>query len=71
MVTSGNPDGFHIDLDLGSANGGVLSVDVKSTLAITDAGLYTRWIGSMSGGVSGGPAYTGVALYEEFKFVPA
>lgn len=46
-------------------------MDVKSTLAITDAGLYTRWIGSMSGGVSGGPAYTGVALYEEFKFVPA
>lgn len=66
VVTSGNPQGFHIDLDLGSE--GILSVDVESNVVIADAFLYTRWTGNMKGGVPGGPTYTGTALYEEFKF---
>jgi hypothetical protein len=51
VVTSGNPEGFHIELDLGIE--GVLEVDVKSTLTIADVVLYTRWIGSLSGAISG------------------
>ena len=67
MVTSGNPQGFHIELDLGSE--GVLEVNVTSTLIIADVVLYTRWIGTLTGGVQGSPVYQGVALYEEFKLV--
>lgn len=66
VITSGNPQGFHIDLDLGSE--GVLEVNVTSDVTIADAILYTRWSGTLSGGVKGGPVYKGVALYEEFKF---
>ena len=66
VITSGNPQGFHIDLDLGSE--GMLEVDIETNIALADAILFTRWSGSMSGGVQGGTTYTGVALYEEFKF---
>jgi len=66
VVTSGNPQGFHIDLDLGSE--GILEVNVTSDVVLADAILYTRWAGTMSGGVKGGTVYSGVALYEEFKF---
>ena len=66
VITSGNPQGFYIELDLES--GGVLEVNVKSTLVIADVVLYTRWIGTMSGGTQGSSVvYQGVALYEEFK----
>ncbi|KAH9207554.1 hypothetical protein DL95DRAFT_482702 [Leptodontidium sp. 2 PMI_412] len=67
VITSGNPDGFRIDLDLGAAHGGMLSVNVTTKLAVSDVILYTRWIGTMQGSVSGGPVYNGIALYEEFK----
>lgn len=68
VITSGDPAGFHIDLDLG--NLGVLSVDVTSTATVSPpVQLYTRWFGSMSGGIVGGTVYKGVALYEEFKLV--
>lgn len=64
-ITSGNPQGFHIELDLGSE--GILIVDVNGTLIVADVLLYTRWIGTLSGGVQGSSVYQGVALYEEFK----
>jgi hypothetical protein len=66
VIASGNTQGFHIDLDLGSE--GILEVNVTSNVTLADAILYTRWSGTMSGGVKGGIVYTGVALYEEFKF---
>jgi len=66
VVTSGNPQGFYIELDLGDEE--VLEVNVTGTLIITDADLYTRWIGTLSGGIQGSSTYHGVALYEEFKF---
>lgn len=66
VITSGDPQGFHIDLNLGSE--GILEVDVTSNVVLADAILYTRWSGTMSGGVKGGTVYAGVALYEEFKF---
>lgn len=65
VVTSESPQGFHIDLDLGSE--GILEVDVTSNVALVGAIIYTRWTGSMTGGVQGGPVYPGVALYEEFN----
>jgi hypothetical protein len=45
----------------------ILSVDIKTNIVLADAFLYTRWGGSVTGGVTGGTIYTGVALYEEFK----
>jgi hypothetical protein len=66
VITSGNPQGFHIELDLGSD--GILEVNVTTNVVLADALLYTRWSGTMVGGVKGGSVYTGVALYEEFKF---
>lgn len=67
MITSGNPDGFYIEMTLDG--GEVLEVNVTSTLTVSDVLLYTRWIGTMVGGVKGGEVYEGVALYEEFKLV--
>ena len=65
-ITSGNPEGLHIDLDLGDE--GMLRVDVKANVVLADAFLYSRFSGMLSGGVDGGPQYTGVSVYEEFKF---
>lgn len=64
-VSTGNPEGFHIDLDLPS--GQVLEVNVTTSLVVVDVGLYARYTGELSGGVQGSTVYTGVALYEEFK----
>lgn len=66
VLSSGSPQGFHIELDIG--NEGVLQVNITTEVVLADAILYARWAGSMSGGVAGGPVYKGVALYEEFKF---
>jgi hypothetical protein len=65
VVSAGNPEGFHIDLDLPS--GKVLEVQVTTSLVVVDIGLYARYTGELSGGVQGSTVYTGVALYEEFK----
>lgn len=65
VVSTGNPEGFDIDLDLPS--GQVLEVNVTTSLVVVDVGLYARYTGELSGGVQGSTVYTGVALYEEFK----
>jgi hypothetical protein len=68
VASTGNPDGFHIDLNLSS--GKCLSVDVTTMLVVVDQPLYARYTGTMRGGVEGdATTYTGVALYEEFKLV--
>lgn len=67
LTTSGNPEGYHIELDL--TNGQVLEVNVTTTLVTTDdPGLYSRFTGAISGGVQGSTVYHGVALYEQFTF---
>lgn len=66
VITSGNPEGLQIELDLGSE--GILEINVTTNVALADITLYARFAGNMTGGVQGGPIYTGVALYEEFKF---
>jgi hypothetical protein len=55
VITSGNPQGFHIDLDLGSE--GILEVDIESNVALADAIVYLRWAANMTGGVWGRPTY--------------
>ncbi|KFZ18025.1 hypothetical protein V501_01412 [Pseudogymnoascus sp. VKM F-4519 (FW-2642)] len=64
-ITSGNPEGLHIDLDLGAE--GMLRVNVTAHSVLADAFLYYRASGLLVGGVDGGPVYTGVSVYEEFK----
>ena len=41
VLTSGNPQGFHIDADLGY--GEILSVDIETNIVLADAFLYSRW----------------------------
>jgi hypothetical protein len=66
VIGSGNPEGFYIELDL--ADGNVLEVNVTIAVVTADVGLYSRFTGSLSGGVQGSAIYQGVALYEEFTF---
>jgi hypothetical protein len=63
---SGNPGGFYIELDL--ADGSILEVNVTTAVVVVDVGLYSRFTGSLSGGVHGSTIYQGVALYETFTF---
>jgi hypothetical protein len=68
LISTGNPDGFHIDLNL--RNEEVLSVDVTTKLVVVDGAPYSRYTGTLQGQVNGSSTtYTGVALYEEFKFL--
>ncbi|KAL2007501.1 hypothetical protein VTN00DRAFT_8939 [Thermoascus crustaceus] len=62
-------EGFHIDFDLGEGdNGGVLSINVTATAEIaTDRKSYTRWAGTVSGGLVGGEVYEGAAIFEQFE----
>ncbi|KFY46509.1 hypothetical protein V495_02405 [Pseudogymnoascus sp. VKM F-4514 (FW-929)] len=46
-ITSGNPEGLHIDLDLGAE--GILRVDVKADTVLADAFLYNRMSGLLTG----------------------
>jgi hypothetical protein len=68
VTSTGNPDGFHIDLNLFDEQ--VLSVDITTKLVVADVKLYARYTGTLKGGVKGSSTiYTGVALYEEFKLI--
>ncbi|KZO94778.1 hypothetical protein CALVIDRAFT_565513 [Calocera viscosa TUFC12733] len=59
------PSGFYIVYDLGLTNG-ILVVNTTNTQTVVEyPGLYSRWVGSVVGGVTGETTYTGVALYEE------
>ena len=66
-VTSGNPEGYSIIIDLG--NDEILSVNATAKTVLLQAEtLYTRSSGSLEGRLNGGPLLTGgVALFEEFK----
>lgn len=66
-VTTGNPGGFTIEMDLGTA--GILSVNVTVKSILTEAEtFYTRFAGSMVGSLNGGELIEGgVALFEQFK----
>lgn len=70
---TGNPEGFHIMMDLG--NGRLLEADVTpkeiviqtpKAFSTAESEWYTRWIGTINGTVSGDEeVYDGVALFEE------
>ncbi|KZO94779.1 hypothetical protein CALVIDRAFT_517254 [Calocera viscosa TUFC12733] len=58
------PTGFQIVYDMGSS--GILEVNVTNSQAVVDyPGLYTRWVGSVVGGIRGQTSYTGIGIYEE------
>ncbi|KZO94780.1 hypothetical protein CALVIDRAFT_565515 [Calocera viscosa TUFC12733] len=58
------PTGFQIVYNMSSA--GILEVNVTNYQAIVSyPGVYTRWVGSVVGGIRGETAYTGIGLYEE------
>jgi len=64
--SSGNPGGFHIDLELGDE--GVLGVNVtNSLLTYRIDELYARWVGSVIGGIDGASNWKGVSMQEEFR----
>lgn len=68
VTSTGNPGGFHIDLNL--PEGDILSLEVITKLVVADVSQYARYTGILKGGVKGNSTtYTGVALYEEFKLV--
>ena len=70
-IVTGNPDGFHVTIDLGQHGTLVFDVFARSILlGGTPNFPFIRWAGSMTGGIKGGQNYTGTALYDEFKLTP-
>lgn len=67
LVSSGAPEGYEMTIDLGGGQG-TLVVHITTTTTLAEYVLYQRWAGNMTGGVTGGPTYTGPALYEQFAF---
>lgn len=68
-LSSGDPAGFHIVIDLG--NEGSLEIEVSNqTPTLISSPSYKRWTGKLRGGFQGSKAMTGVALYEEFALLP-
>jgi len=66
--SSGNPGGFHVEFDLGPE--GILAVDIKPNFIVIQAlEVFTRWVGSVTGGIVGQETYTGAALFEEFRLL--
>jgi hypothetical protein len=65
-LTSGDAEGFHIAIDLGTA--GTLTVDVSRQVTLVNTTAYKRWTGSLRGGIEGSETWWGAALYEQFAF---
>ncbi len=65
-ISTPNPSGFTIEIDLGEE--GLINMEVTAEAISTAAdGLYTEWVGTMNGSVNGGKQMTGVASFEMFK----
>ena len=67
-LSSGDPTGFHIAVDLG--DDGILEVEVSNQYTTVLSPAYMRWTGQIRGTFQGSEALTGVALYEQFAFNP-
>jgi hypothetical protein len=64
-ISTGNPSGFTIDTDLGRE--GTMNVQVTvGDVSLEAPGLYTEWVGTMTGSVNGGRQLTRVASLEAF-----
>lgn len=47
----------------------MFKADVVANVLIAEAGVYERWVGTISGGIVGGPTYVGGrSIYEQFRF---
>ncbi|KAJ7486776.1 hypothetical protein FB451DRAFT_1228014 [Mycena latifolia] len=73
-ISTGNPSGYQIWLDLGED--GVLDMEVRVMAAISPSlDTYTRSMGTITGRLvprgedSGGEVMTGIALFEQFKLI--
>ena len=65
-ISTPNPTGFTIEIDLGEE--GVMNVEVTAeAISLAAGGLYTEWVGTMTGSVNGGKQMEGVASFEMFK----
>ena len=66
--SSGNPGGFYVEFDLGAE--GILALDLTPNFIVVQAlEVFTRWVGSVRGGIVGQETYTGPALFEEFRLL--
>jgi hypothetical protein len=63
-LSSGDPAGFSIVVDLG--DDGTMEVRVSDQTTLVSLPSYKRWTGQLKGGIQGSEVLTGVALYEEF-----
>jgi hypothetical protein len=69
-VTTGHPNGYDLVFDLGK-DVGTFEARVTMTLVIAEGGpTYVRYLGTAKGGLKGGKPYTGVGLWEQFKYWP-
>jgi hypothetical protein len=68
ILSSGNPGGFSIVVDLGDDS--TLEIDVSDQSTLISSPSYKRWTGNLKGGIQGSEVLTGVALYEEFALFP-
>jgi hypothetical protein len=65
-ISTPNPTGFTIEINLGEE--GVMNVEVTAeAISLAGGGLYTEWVGTMTGSVNGGKQMEGVASFEMFK----
>jgi hypothetical protein len=67
-LSSGDPAGFSIVVDLG--HDGTLEVEVSDQTTLISSPSYSRWTGQLKGRIRGSEVLTGVALYEEFALFP-
>ena len=67
QVQSMDPEGLHIDFDLGDK--GVLGVNVTDIFVTLQGGdVYTRSLGRLEGGLHGTSSWKGVSQQDEFRF---
>ncbi|KAI9730732.1 MAG: hypothetical protein M1834_005701 [Cirrosporium novae-zelandiae] len=64
------PSGYHVEIYLGRK--GKLEVDVSLVNLLLDVdGLYTRWAGSLSGGIKRKKKFKGTSICEQFVLIDA
>ncbi|KAJ7749630.1 hypothetical protein B0H16DRAFT_1461039 [Mycena metata] len=69
VLSTGNPSGYHVDLDLGGNGKLELDLTVLAPLIALNPE-YARFVGNMSGSITGGrktERLIGMALFERFK----
>ena len=63
------PEGFNIEIDLGSNHGGLLVINATTVASLLSIPQYHQFTGKLNGGFPGKEQWTGSALYEEFQLL--